>query len=56
MPIYEYKCKYCSLKTETRDYFEFGPECDGCGRNMIRVWSSPAVHFKGSGFYKTDNR
>lgn len=56
MPIYEFECKSCNLKTETRDYFEFGPECTGCGKNMTRVWSSVAVHFKGSGFYKTDNR
>lgn len=56
MPIYEFECKNCNLKMETRDYFEFGPECTQCKKNMTRVWSSVAVHFKGSGFYKTDNR
>jgi putative FmdB family regulatory protein len=55
MPNYEYKCKYCDIKTETKERYDFGPECPVCGRNMLRVWHAPGVHFKGTGFYKTDN-
>jgi predicted nucleic acid-binding Zn ribbon protein len=28
--------------------------CEVCGRPVERVLHSPAVHFKGSGFYNTD--
>jgi putative FmdB family regulatory protein len=56
MPIYEYKCEICNTNVETKYHFEFGPECESCGRNMTRVWHAPGIQFKGSGFYKTDNR
>jgi predicted nucleic acid-binding Zn ribbon protein len=29
-------------------------ECQVCGAPAVRVLHSPAVHFKGSGFYNTD--
>ena len=29
-------------------------ECQECGAPAVRVLHSPAVHFKGSGFYNTD--
>ena len=55
MPTYEYRCDECKSYIETRERYEIGPECFHCGRNMNRVWTAPAVQFKGSGFYKTDN-
>ena len=56
MPTYEYRCDNCKTHIEVKERYEFGPECFHCGRNMRREWTAPAVQFKGSGFYKTDNR
>lgn len=56
MPIYEFKCLICNAQYEV--IHEAGeerlPVC--CGISMERVWTAPAVHFKGSGFYSTDNK
>jgi putative FmdB family regulatory protein len=30
--------------------------CGLCSAKLNRIWSTPAVQFKGSGFYKTDNK
>lgn len=32
------------------------PECGSCGHELVRVWSSPAISFRGKGFYSTDSR
>ncbi|NBQ63978.1 MAG: hypothetical protein EBT95_00175 [Verrucomicrobia bacterium] len=53
MAIYEYQCEHCQKLEETQIHFEVGPDCPNCFRTMKRVWSSPAVHFKGKGFYST---
>lgn len=29
------------------------PKCTLCGADTIRIFTPPAVHFKGPGFYKT---
>jgi putative FmdB family regulatory protein len=55
MPTYEYRC----TKGHTFDAFqsisaEPLTKCEVCGRPVVRVLHSPAVHFKGSGFYNTD--
>src|SRR5579871_4219047 len=55
MPIYEYRC----TKGHTFDAFQSITDepltkCEICGRPVVRVLHSPAVHFKGSGFYNTD--
>jgi putative FmdB family regulatory protein len=55
MPIYEYKCE----NGHVFDVFqkmsdEPLTECQECGAPAVRVLHSPAVHFKGSGFYNTD--
>lgn len=55
MPTYEYKCENCEMFLELKKRVELGPECENCGHKMRRVWHAPGVHFKGSGFYKTDN-
>ena len=38
--------------------YKEGPieKCPNCGKKPRRLITSPAIHFKGSGFYKTDNR
>jgi len=55
MPTYEYRC----TKGHTFDAFQSISDdpltkCEVCGRPVVRVLHSPAVHFKGSGFYNTD--
>ncbi len=55
MPIYEYKCeKGHVFDVIQRMTDEALTECQDCGAPAVRVLHSPAVHFKGSGFYNTD--
>jgi putative FmdB family regulatory protein len=56
MPIYEYQCKQCSERHEIIQRFSDPPveTCPKCGGDMKKLFSSPAIQFKGSGFYKTD--
>ena len=56
MPIYEYQCKQCSERHEIIQKFSDAPltHCPKCGGEMKKLFSSPAIQFKGSGFYKTD--
>jgi len=56
MPTYEYKCNGCEHLFETiRSYRERETEinCPQCGMTSTRVYSAPAVQFKGTGFYST---
>ena len=55
MPIYEYKCDNGHVfDVIQRMTDEALTECQECGAPAVRVLHSPAVHFKGSGFYNTD--
>ena len=56
MPIYEYQCSQCSERHEIIQKFSDPPlaHCPKCGGDMKKLFSSPAIQFKGSGFYKTD--
>lgn len=55
MPIYEYKCDSGHVfDVIQRMTDEALTECQECGAPAVRVLHSPAVHFKGSGFYNTD--
>jgi putative FmdB family regulatory protein len=55
VPIYEYKCEnghvFDVIQKMTDEALT---ECQECGAPAVRVLHSPAVHFKGSGFYNTD--
>jgi putative FmdB family regulatory protein len=55
MPIYEYKCDndhvFDVIQKMSDDALT---KCQECGAPAVRVLHSPAVHFKGSGFYNTD--
>jgi putative FmdB family regulatory protein len=55
VPIYEYKCENGHL-FEAMQRMSDDPltECQECAAPVVRVLHSPAVHFKGSGFYNTD--
>ena len=55
MPVYEYKCDNGHVfDVVQRMTDEALTECQECGAPAVRVLHSPAVHFKGSGFYNTD--
>lgn len=59
MPTYDFHCGYCIVTTEVFCTFDKQvkiPSCPKCGAAMSRVFSNPGVVFKGSGFYKTDNK
>ena len=57
MPLYEFECEACESRFERIQKFaDPNPEtCPACGKGPIRrMPSSPAIQFKGSGFYITD--
>lgn len=55
MPIYEYKCENGHVFDVMQKMSEEPlSECQECGAPAVRILHSPAVHFKGSGFYNTD--
>ncbi|HST70022.1 MAG TPA: FmdB family zinc ribbon protein [Solirubrobacterales bacterium] len=55
MPIYEYKCENGHV-FEVIQKMSDEPlrECQECGAPASRVFTPPAIHFKGSGFHNTD--
>ena len=57
MPLYEYDCEACGQRFEVIRKFS-DPElerCARCGKGPVRrLMSSPAIQFKGSGWYITD--
>jgi putative FmdB family regulatory protein len=55
MPTYEYRCTKGHTFEVTQSINDPPlTKCQVCGRPIERVMHSPAVHFKGSGFYNTD--
>ncbi|MGH9148890.1 MAG: FmdB family zinc ribbon protein, partial [Acidimicrobiales bacterium] len=58
MPTYEYACKACGQHLEVVQSFKDAAltECQACGGTLRKVFSAIGIHFKGSGFYKTDSR
>lgn len=56
MPLYEYKCAACGDVFEVRQKFSDEPlhQHPGCGGQVERLLSAPALQFKGSGWYVTD--
>lgn len=56
MPLYEYQCTACEDRVEILQKMNDPPHsvCERCGAAMKKQFSSPAIQFKGSGFYKTD--
>ena len=56
MPLYEYQCDSCGHRFELiRKFTDPPPEaCPKCGGRVTKLFSSPAIQFKGSGFYITD--
>ena len=56
MPLYEYQCMQCGHHIEKIQKFSDSPltKCEECGGKLERLISSPAIQFKGSGWYVTD--
>ena len=57
MPLYEYKCDACGQQFELIRRHADPPVdvCTLCGKGPVnRLFSSPAIQFKGSGWYITD--
>ena len=57
MPLYEYECESCKNRFEKIVKYSDPPldTCPKCGEGPVRkLFSSPAIKFKGSGWYITD--
>ena len=57
MPLYEYQCEACGERFELIQKFSDPPPdaCRKCGKGPVqRLMSSPAIQFKGTGWYITD--
>jgi putative FmdB family regulatory protein len=56
MPLYEYQCDACANRFEVIQQYKDAPIeiCPKCGGAVKKLLSSPAIQFKGSGWYITD--
>jgi putative FmdB family regulatory protein len=56
MPLYEYQCDGCGQRFEVIQKYSDPPveTCGACGGPVKKLLSSPAIQFKGSGWYVTD--
>ncbi|MDE3157103.1 MAG: zinc ribbon domain-containing protein [Acidobacteriota bacterium] len=56
MPLYEYRCDACGHQFEIIQKFSDPPveTCPKCGGAVTKLISSPAIQFKGTGWYVTD--
>ena len=57
MPTYEYRCTRCAHRFDTvHAVGETVDRCERCGGPVRRVFSVPALIFKGPGFHVNDYR
>jgi len=56
VPNYEYECTVCKHRFELLQKFSDEPAkiCVRCGAPVVKLLSSPAIKFKGTGWYVTD--
>ena len=56
MPLYEYQCDACGHRFEHIQKFSdpLLTVCPECGDAIRKLVSSPAIQFKGTGWYVTD--
>lgn len=56
MPLYEYQCDACAHRFEVIQKYSDAPIkiCPVCGGAVTKLFSSPAIQFKGSGWYIND--
>jgi putative FmdB family regulatory protein len=55
VPLYEYQCPTCG-RFEVIRKFSDAPlsDCPTCGKPITKLFSAPAIQFKGAGWYVTD--
>lgn len=58
MPTYSYACTECDNRFDAVQAFSDDAltECPKCSGRLRKLFGSVGVVFKGSGFYRTDNR
>lgn len=58
VPTYEYVCRSCGHELEAVQSIHDAAltECPECGGSLRKLFGNVGVHFKGSGFYRTDSR
>lgn len=58
MPTYEYRCAECGSDLEVVQsiHEDSLTECPTCGGKLRKLFGNVGIVFKGSGFYRTDNR
>ena len=58
MPIYDYHCDQCGHTfSAVQSYTDATLEvCPSCGKKPRKLMATPAIVFKGGGWYKTDSR
>jgi putative FmdB family regulatory protein len=55
VPLYEYQCGRCGRFERIQKFADPTlTECPTCGQPVEKLLSSPAIQFKGSGWYITD--
>ena len=55
MPLYEYECGQCGRFEIIQKFSDAAlSTCPTCGREVHKLLSSPAIQFKGTGWYITD--
>jgi putative FmdB family regulatory protein len=56
MPLYDYRCHKCGKTFEVRQHIADAVLTvhEGCGGELERLISLPALQFKGTGWYVTD--
>ncbi|MEV0053296.1 FmdB family zinc ribbon protein [Saccharopolyspora shandongensis] len=58
MPTYQYACTECDHRFEAVQSFSEDSltECPKCTGRLRKLFNAVGIVFKGSGFYRTDNR
>ena len=58
MPIHDYRCDHCGhVFSAVQSYTDAALEkCPSCGKRPRKLMATPAIVFKGGGWYKTDSR
>nr|WP_221315677.1 FmdB family zinc ribbon protein [Saccharopolyspora gloriosae] len=58
VPTYQYACTECDHRFETVQSFSEDSltECPQCTGRLRKLFNAVGIVFKGSGFYRTDNR
>ena len=56
MPTFDYQCQKCGHVFEVRQSFSDAPitKCETCSGKVKKLFSPPAIIFKGSGFHCND--